>query len=73
MGRNKKLKTRVYHTLFRIDKLIFVIYDDVVKNLKKLRFVYIYEHSNRIILKSYIYEQCSYFMYVFKSYALITH
>ena len=55
MGRNKKLKTtRVYHTLFRIDKLIFVIYDDVVKNLKKLRFVYIfYEHSNRIILKSY--------------------
>ena len=54
MGRNKKLKTRVYHTLFRIDKLIFVIYDDVVKNLKKLRFIYIfYEHSNRIILKSY--------------------
>jgi len=49
MGRNKKLKTRVYHTLFRIDKLIFVIYDDVVKNLKKLRFVYIYEHSNRIL------------------------
>ena len=49
MGRNKKLKTRVYHTLFRIDKLIFVIYDDVVKNLKKLRFIYIYEHSNRIL------------------------